>query len=170
MIRVVGSFFLAAGAVLLGSCAVGHLKGRVSELQSLILGLNTMLRELDYRLAPLPELFEYAACQTVGHASEFFRLCAQGAEHLNGRTFQTVWKQAVEAGQLRLEQSDLTILMQLGGFLGRYDGEGQRQMLKQVIEKLELQRQSAQEQSCRLGKVYRVLSLTAGAFVLILMI
>lgn len=170
MIRAVGTCFLAAGVVLLGSCAVRHLKGRVSELESLILGLNTMLREMDYRLAPLPELLEYAACQTGGHASEFFHLCAQGAEHLNGRTFQAVWKQAVEAGHLRLEQADLAILTQLGGFLGRYDGEGQRQMLEQVIGKLESQRRSAQEQSCRLGKVYRVLSLTAGAFVLILMI
>ena len=43
-------------------------------------------------------------------------------------------------------------------------------MLENTIAQMETQRLSAQEQSVRMGKVYRVLSLTGGAFVLILMI
>jgi len=169
MIRMLGVFCLSGGAVLIGNCAVRHLKARVAELQNLILGLNVMLREMDYRLAPLPELLALASSRTVGQASEFFCLCARGAEHLNGRTFQMIWKQALEAGQLRLEQEDLAVLVQLGGFLGRYDGESQRLILEQTIGQMEEQRKYAKELSDRLGKVYRALSLAAGAFVLILM-
>lgn len=170
MIRMFGALLLAAGAILLGCAADRHLKRRVVELQDLIQGLSTILRELEYRAAPLPDLLGVAAVHTSGQASAFFQLCAQSAEHLNGRTFQEVWRQTMEAVQLRLEQADLTILAQLGTFLGRYDTEGQRKMLENTIAQMETQRLSAQEQSVRMGKVYRVLSLTGGAFVLILMI
>lgn len=146
-----------------------HLKARVTELQNLILGINVMQTEMDYRLAPLPEMLEMAAERTDGQASLFFCLCARGAEHLNGRTFQMIWKQALEASQLRLEQDDIVALTHLGGFLGRYDEERQRLLLEQTIKQLERQLEHAKEQSDRLGKVYRVLSLAAGAFVLILM-
>lgn len=170
MLRMIGTALLAGGSVLLGGCAVRHLNARVRELDDLIHGLHTMLRELEYRLAPLPELLMRAAEQTGGHVSDFFRLGAQGAEHLNGRTFQMVWRQTVEAGQLRLEQSDLDVLDHLGGVLGRYDGESQRQALRESIDRLEHNRQEAEDQSCRLGRVYRVLGLVGGAFILILMI
>ncbi len=169
MIRLFGAMLLAAGAVLMGSCAVRHMKLRVQELQNLIHGLNIVCRELGYRMAPLPELLGQASSQTEGRVSEFFRLCAQGAAHLNGRSFPSVWKQAAEAGQLRLEPSDLDLLERLGGILGRYDGESQQQALRQAIEQLEVQTQAAEKQSLHLGKIYRVLSLSAGAFVLILM-
>lgn len=168
MTGTVGAALLCAGSVLTGWCACGHLNGRVKELQSLIRGFEMILREMGYRLAPLPELFEQAAAQSGGHTALFFRLCAQGAEHLNGRTFQVVWQQAVEAGELRLERGDLDILEQLGSVLGRYDGDSQLCALKKAVERLELQREEAEEQSRRLGRVYRVLSVAAGALILIL--
>lgn len=170
MLRMIGTALLAGGSVLLGGCAVRHLSARVRELEDLIHSLHTILRELEYRLAPLPELLTQAAEQTGGQVSAFFRLCAQGAGHLNGRTFQMVWRQAMEAGQLRLEQPDLEVLEHLGGVLGRYDGESQRQALRESLDRLERNRQEAEDQSRRLGRVYRVLGLAGGAFILILMI
>lgn len=170
MMRLVGIALLSAGAVLLGMCAVLHMNNRVNELRQLVAGLETMLRELDYRLAPLPELLRQAAEQTRGRTAAFFELCARGAEHLNGRTFQSVWNQALEAGQLRLEQSDLDVLEQLGGILGRYDVESQHKALETVLARLEEQWSEAAEQSKRLGRVYGVLGLTAGAFLMILLI
>lgn len=167
---MIGTALLAGGSVLLGGCAVRHLSARVRELEDLIHSLHTILREMEYRLAPLPELLTQAAEQTRGQVSAFFRLCAQGAEHLNGRTFQMVWRQAMEAGQLRLEQPDLDVLEHLGGVLGRYDGESQRQALRESLDRLERNRQEAEDQSRRLGRVYRVLGLAGGAFILILMI
>lgn len=170
MIRMVGAALLTGGSALLGVCAVRHMDSRVNDLRQLTAGLETMTRELDYRLAPLPELLEQAAEQTGGRVERFFSLCAQGAGHLNGRSFLSVWRQAAEAAQLRLEQTDLAFLEQLGGVLGRYDGETQRRALDTAIARLEEQRAAAAEQSCRLGRVYRVLSLTAGAFLMILLI
>lgn len=170
MMRLVGAALLSGGSVLLGFCAVRHMDRRVGDLGWLVTGLETMIRELDYRLAPLPELLDRAAGETEGSAALFFRLCARGAEHLNGRSFRTVWCQAAEAAQLRLEQPDLALLEQLGGVLGRYDGDSQCKALRASAQRLEEQRRQAAEQRGRLGRVYGILSLTAGAFLVILLI
>lgn len=170
MIRLVGAVLLAGGSVILGACAVKHLNSRVNDLDQLLIGLETMERELDYRLAPLPELLRQGGAQSSGKTAQFFNLCAQGAEHLNGRTFQDIWCQVLEAAQLRLERRDVEILEQLGGVLGRYDGESQNQALRATIQRLEEQRSAAAAQSQRLGRVYSVLSLTAGGFLMILLI
>ncbi|MGN0986066.1 MAG: stage III sporulation protein AB [Candidatus Enterenecus sp.] len=170
MIRLAGAALLAAGSGLLGLCAVHRLDGRVWDLRQLILGLETMIRELDYRLAPLPELLERAAAEAEGEVSQFFSLSARGASHLNGRTFQAVWRQAAEAAQLRLDQTDMALLEQLGGVLGRYDGESQRRALALAVDRLEERRVQAGERRARQGRVYGVLGLTAGAFLMILLI
>ena len=170
MIRMVGAVLLTTGSTLLGLCAVRHMDRRVEDLRQLIMGLETITRELDYRLAPLPELLERAAEETGGRVARFFRLSAQGASHLNGRSFHTVWRQAAEAAQMRLEQSDMALLEQLGGVLGRYDGESQHRALAAAVSRLEEQHTQAAEQCRRQGRVYSVLGLTAGAFLMILLI
>lgn len=170
MTRLIGAVCLAGGSALLGFCAVEHMNSRVRDLRQLLAGLEVMLRELDYCLAPLPELLCRAAEQTAGRVKLFFELCAKGAEHLNGRTFQLVWNQAQEAAQLRLERDDLSLLEQLGSVLGRYDRDSQHRALTGAIARLEEQWGRASEQSKQLGKVYRVLGITAGTFLLILLI
>lgn len=170
MRRLVGAALLELGAMALGMCAVEHLRGRVRDLRGLISGIEEMIRELDYRLLPLPELFERASECAQGKASLFFDLCGQGADHLNGRRFYAVWTQAAEAAQMRLEEEDLAILERLGAVLGRYDGDSQREALAAAAGRLARQQSCAEEQSCRLGRIYRVLSFTAGAFLVILLI
>ena len=170
MIRLVGAALLTAGSSLLGLCAVRQLDDRVRDLRQLIIGLEAIVREMDYHLAPLPELLERAAAETGDRVSQFFALCARGASHLNGRTCQMVWCQAAEAGQLRLDQSDMDLLEQLGSVLGRYDGKSQSQALAAAAARFEERYKEAVEQRRRQGKVYGVLGMTAGAFLMILLI
>lgn len=170
MLRMAGAILLSGGAALMGLCAVRYMDVRVHHLRMVIHGLETILREMDYRLAPLPELLSLAAKETESNSAEFFAMCAKGAEHLNGRSFQEVWEQAAEASELRLEQEDLELLEQLGGILGRYDRENQRQALEKAMDRLGKQCGKAVEQRGNLGRVYTVLGLTAGAFFVILLI
>lgn len=170
MIRLVGAALLTGGSAALGFGAVGHLEGRVHDLRELVAGLELMERELSWRMAPLPEVLGRAAEERSGRPAQFFSLCAQGAEHLNGRSFCQVWRQAAEASQMRLERTDEALLEQLGGVLGRYDGESQKQALAAAVGRLEEQREQAEAQRDRLGKVYGVLGVTAGVFLLILLI
>lgn len=168
--RLLGTLLLAGGAALLGLSAAQRTKWRVGELRMLVEGLRAMLRELSYRLAPLPELLISAGEGNCGRVKQFFFRCAQGADQLNGRTFQSVWDQALRESRMCLLSDELRCLETLGTVLGRYDSEIQRQTLQMAITRLEELCEEAQTQSVRLGKLYSVLGLTAGAFLMILLV
>ncbi len=74
------------------------------------------------------------------------------------------------SAQLSVNEADRGLLEQLGSVLGRYDGDSQRQALAAAVERLEEQRTEAVGRRARLGKVYGVLSVTAGIFLVILLI
>lgn len=170
MIRWIGAVLLTSGSAALGYLAIKHMDGRVRDLRELTAGIETLQRELGWRLAPLPEALSRAAESVKGRAAQFFQLCSSGAEHLNGRMFQQIWRDAAEASQMRLEREDMDLLEKLGSVLGRYDGDSQRQALEIAGARLESQRAAAAAQRVRLGRVYGVLGLTAGLFLVILLI
>jgi len=170
VIRLAGAVMLAAGSVFLAAGAIAGLKQRVADLYQLISGLETVLRELDYRLAPLPELLRLAAGQTQGAVARFFSLAADGVDRPERGSFQELWRAAAKESRLCLDKEDLLLLHQLGGVLGSYDGENQCRALQMTLTRLEEQHRVAQERSGRLGRVYGVLCVSAGAFVLILLL
>lgn len=170
MIRLVGAALLAGSGAALGFGAVRHLELRVKVLNQLSVGLAVIKREMDWRMAPLPELLALAAKETKDQVSDFFRLCSVGAGHLNGRPFRQIWNQGLESVRLPVEPADLEVVEQLGGVLGRYDGENQRRVLAEALARLDERRRHAAEQRNRLGKVYGTLGLTAGVFLVILLI
>ena len=129
MIRLIGAVLLSGGAATLGFSAVKRLEQRVNVLNQLVAGLSVIRRELEWRLTPLPELLSRASGDTTDRVSDFFRLCSVGAMHLNGRSFQTVWKQGLEGAGLRLDPEDMAVVERLGGVLGRFDGGRQGQVL-----------------------------------------
>ena len=170
MIRLVGAALVAGGSALLGLLAVSGLDRRVRDLAALAAGLEQMTRELDYRLAPLPELLSAAAEAAGGRAGEFFRRAAEGARRLEGRRFQDCWEDALADAGLGIESQDRAVLTGLGGVLGRYDGESQSAALREAAERLARLGDEAAERRKQSGRVYGALSLTAGAFLLILLI
>lgn len=170
MMRLMGALLLTAGSSALGWAAVRHLEDRVQDVEGVMAGLALMERELGWRMSPLPELFGQAAQATRGRPAEFFSLCAQGTAHLEGRTLRSIWGQALEIAQLRLEEEERGCLEQLGTVLGRYDGESQRQALAHALERMEGCRSQAREERKRLGKVYAMLGVAAGLFLVIFLL
>ena len=170
MIRLIGAALIAGGSALLGLLAVNGLDQRVRDLAGLAAGLEQMTRELDYRLAPLPELLSAAAEAAGGSAREFFCRTAEAARRLEGRRFQNCWDDALAGAGLCLEPQDTAVLAGLGGVLGRYDGDSQSAALREAAERLTRLADEAAERRKQSGRVYGALSLTAGAFLLILLI
>ena len=76
----------------------------------------------------------------------------------------------MESVRLRVEPEDMAVLRQVGGVLGRYDGENQRQALEEAVSRLDERRRAAADRRNRMGRVYGTLGLTAGAFLVILFI
>ena len=170
MIRCVGAALLIAGCGGLGLSAVNRLDSRVRDLWELSAGLEILQRELGWRLSPLPKALEAAAVGTHGHAAQFFTFCARESKQLAGDPFRTLWGRGLERSPLRLSREDRALLEQLGPVLGRYDGDSQRQAVENVLTGLSRQRNQAEDDRRRLGRVYGVLGLTAGLFLTLMLI
>ena len=170
MIKLMGAVLLAAGFGGIGLGAVGRLDGRVRDLRELSAGLETLQRELCWRLMPLPGALKGAAGETRGRAAHFFDQCAQDILTLDGRTFQDVWRAALEDCPLQIDRGDRTVLEHLGPVLGRYDADSQRQAIGDAVADLARRQIQAVEDRRRLGRVYSVLGITAGVFLVILLV
>lgn len=169
MIRLLGGGLVAAGAVLLAWTTDREMRGRVRDLDDLAGALAQMARELDCRLTPLPELLREAAHCAHGPVRELFSRAAEGAHSPTGRPFGRIWADALACAPLRLTREDRAVLESLGRILGRYDGPSQSEALRHAAGQLERLRDAAAERHRRAGRVYTALSLTAGAFLLILL-
>lgn len=158
----------ACGALSLG--AVQVLKTRVDQLLAFVAALEEMERELQCQLAPMPELLSDVYGYIGGPVGEFFRLCAGRMDRLGERSFAQLWREALEAADLCLEEEDRRLLEELGGSLGRYDSRSQCRALEQTRKRLEENLAEASRRRERLGRVYGALGLAAAAFLMILLV
>lgn len=170
MIRLVGAVMLVSGSGMLGLGAVCTMDRRIRDLQGVLMALETMERELSAGGGDLDHILTAAAESTVGGPSRFFLRCRQDLRKLRHGAFSDVWQKALEEGILRLEQQDLTELGGLGRVLGCYDGESQAAALSAAARRLDLRLAQAREQRSGLGKVYGALGISAGLFLVIMLI
>lgn len=170
MLRAAGAVCVLLGAAALGYSSVQRLKERAQTLSRLIGALGHLEEELTFCLTPLPALLDSLARQTEGTVGRFFQSCLDGMRAAPQAGLRTSWRQAVDdrLGVLREEAQEA--VRSLGDTLGRYDGEEQRQALRQTVARLERLRQQSEEERARLGKVYTTVSLAAGALAVIVLI
>ena len=142
MIRMLGAVCLAAGPVWLGMSAAAELAHRERALGALCAGLELMERELALRLTPLPQLMEELAHRTEEPARRLFSACRRALDGLERETFAHAWRRLTD--QLPVSP-------------------GARRELEGL-------RARAGEERLRLGKVYGALGVTAGAFLVILLL
>lgn len=168
MIRLLGAVCLAAGPVWLGMSAAAELAHRERALGALCAGLELMERELALRLTPLPQLMEELAHRTEEPARRLFSACRRALDGLERETFAHAWRRLTD--QLPVSPEAKRALYPLGEVLGRYDGQGQQAAIAGARRELEGLRARAGEERLRLGKVYGALGVTAGAFLVILLL
>ena len=160
MMRLMGAALVVAGCGALGLRAAARLEGRVRDLGELAAGLDTLRRELGWRLSPLPDGLEAAGRALHGPAADFFARCARRARAPDGQAFQEVW----------LKPEDRVLLERLGPVLGRYDGDSQRLALEEGAAGLRAIQGAAADERNRLGRVYGVLGVTAGLLAAIVLL
>lgn len=170
MIKLLGAVLLTCGAAAIGFSAAGQLRRRVRGLRAVLGALELLERELSFRLTPLPDLLACLARQAAPPASGFFAACREGLEGLGEQPMAQIWADALARCPMDLSQEDSQILLELGGVLGRYDGPGQQEALAEIRARLLHQAEQAEEESRRMGRVYGALGLTAGSFVVILLL
>lgn len=170
MIRMIGALLLTAGAGALGMGAVWHLNGRVHDLRGLVAGLEAMKRVMAARLEPIEGMLSAAVQSTDGYPRQFYAFCLREAAHLNGRHFFELWETALETVPFRLEETDVSELRQVGSVLGRFDEAHQLSALEKTVDRLERLLDEAKEERKRMGRVYGTLGVSAGLFLVILLL
>lgn len=168
--RVIGALFLGGGISALGIGMALRLCGRVKDLRELILGLESVKRELSASADRLERMLLTAAESTRGRARDFFLFCRDELGRDGDRAFASVWTEGLSSGALRLEPRDAAELQALGSVLGRYDAADQIAALERAVGRLDTRLTEANEQKETLGKVYGTLGVSVGAALVILLI
>ena len=107
---------------------------------------------------------------TEGKVKELYILCSNGMRNQKRRQFSQLWSQALDAVCLCLAEEETTVLSELGTVLGRYDCASQCEALRNTRERLNQSLSQAKENRARMGKVYSTLGVTAGAFLVIVLL
>ena len=170
MLKLIGALLLTGGGFVLGMAASGTLADRVRGLSALTAALELLERELSFRLPPMPDLLEGLARRAPAPADRFFAKCAKGLDELGEKPFDQIWSEALSGAPMGLNAEDAALLGELGGVLGRYDGEGQRQAVAQTRARLTERLQEARDERRRQGRVYGTLGTALGAFCTILLL
>lgn len=169
MLKLSGAILVMLGAGWCGAYAVSRLRWRVRTLSALRSGLAWLEEELAFHLTPLPALLERLGRELPGAAGFFFSDVLHSLRRDPEGGLRKSWRQAMVRQLDELQEEDRQVLLEVGQSLGRYDAKAQCQVLRQAAARLESLQERAQEESKRLSRVYTVLSLAAGAAVVLML-
>ena len=169
MIRAAGAALLLCGSAFLGWLGAGQLDIRVRVIRQMLSAVQTARRELAFSLTPVPKLLSVLEQQSEGQMKAFFASCREALPHLNTMSLGELWTKALKETELPAQPEELHLFASLGEVLGRYDSEGQEEYFSFLTEELERCQRAAEEERGRMGKVYRVLGVTAGGFLVVLL-
>lgn len=169
MCRWIGAALIAGAAGWVGWSEGAALRRKTSLLRELVSSLDRMERELSFRLTPLPDMLSRLGREVSEPLASFYLSCAQHARAPEN-AFWSCWQKEAEKLWPYLDRPSLEGLCRLGRGLGRYDEEGERQLLKNTAAELREHLSGAEAESERLGKLYRTLGFTAGALLILVLI
>ena len=170
MLRFLGAVLLMGGASAIGFSAAAHLRARVACLRAFTGAVEYLEREMAFRLTPIPLLFDMLARSASAPAAGFFARCSRELERIGEKPLNLLWREALEKSSLPIEDDEEQVLAELGDVLGRYDGDAQREAFALAHARLDRMLERAEEERDRLEKVYGALGLSAGAFLLLLLL
>ena len=143
MMRLMGAVLVAFGAAWLGLTTAAELGRKVRRLEQLSIGLELLERELWERGSPLPQVLEELSLRTGEPASTLFAQCSAACGRLDREPFPDAWRRLVT------ELEGLT---------------------PEARAALDRERERAEGEKLRMGRVYQALGLSGGAFLVILLL
>lgn len=169
MLRALGAVLVAAGGAWMGLWAAEELRRRERALEDMASGLALLEQELGLGGLPLGPMFRALSEQVRGPAKALFAACGAELSQTDRPTFPVIWSRLVQELP-GLDREARRTLSLLGETLGRCDGMSQQQAVAAVRRQLEEQRRRAGEDRRKRGRVYQILGLTGGVFLVILLI
>lgn len=165
----IGAILIICGCALIGFSMSAAYRREERLLRQLLVAIAHMIRELQYRVTPLPDLCMQVSREQPGYVSKLFGNLAKELQMQVSPDVQScLAAAAASAGQMPPKMQEAVCI--LGASLGRFDLEGQLQGLEsvQVFCKDRLEEMSAGRE-VRL-RSYQTLGLCAGAALAILLV
>lgn len=170
MIRLMGGMMVVGGCLALGLRKAAWYHRRTETLHAILGVLSRMGKELCDRNEPMSDLLRRLERDAPGTVRPFLTECLQGLNNLENNSFSEIWRGAVQSAQFALTEEEKNLLAGLGGVLGRYGYEEQREELRRVMEEFTLCSRQAKEEQARLSKVWCVMGGAAGALVVLVLL
>lgn len=167
--KYIGLALILAAGTGVGFYASHRLLQRVSTLEQLERVFGTLLRQLTYSAAPMGQLWrQLAEMEGIGNCP----LVADTVGGLAEMPFSAAFTAAVERmGAVGLLQpSERQLLLTFGAECGQYDLPRQAAQIRSCIQGLEELCNAAREQLKSRGQVYRLMGMSGGAALALLLI
>jgi len=168
MLPIIGKFLIFLGISALGFQYAHGLKGRASCLRDVLGALERLERELGFALLPVEILLKQMK-EGSRAAAEFFRQCEARFQSRGEERLEEIWTETLQESTLPLTEEDKRLVQEIGGIMGRYDGDSQRQAFARIHDRLKMQQEEAAEEAARMGKVYSVLGPSIGLILALLL-
>ena len=165
---VTGMVLVAFGCAWAGFRAAEQLRSYVQRLDQVIVGLRLMEQELELDSPDLTKLMERLERRSDGAAKRIFSCCKMELSRRDQVSFRQIWKHAIE--EQGLKQEVISALDPLADTLGRCDCSAQCRMVAAVCRQLERIRVLAESEYRQQGKVYRIIGMSGGAFLIVLLL
>lgn len=163
MLKVLGALLIVGGCTLWGVRAAAELSAQVRLLEELALAVQVLERELALFRPSLPVLLERMAQGREKRVKDLLMRCR--AEIEKGNPLTDIWEERQR--EWRIGEQERGLVLGLGRILGQYDDRGQVQAAAQIRRELELCAARRREENRGRGRVYRMLGVTAGGFLVL---
>lgn len=169
MMHWMGGILVVGGTAWVGFRAAAELRMRVRALRDMAQMLRLLEQELELHPQPMSRLMDTLIPRCHGPARLLAEDCRQALDRLGEAEFSLSWRQSVQRC-VELGEEGRRCLLPLGDTLGRYDSGEQCRTLAVVRQRLELLADREEAECRRQGRVYQVLGLSGGMFLMILLL
>ena len=168
MIRFVGAAMIILGAGSFGIAKTAQFYRQQRQLRSFLNALEILKCEMDYTLYPLPKLCRITAERSDRVCAEFLRKYADSLDR--GSCRSTAAREAFFSVNCVLPQDASMAVLELFSALGRYDVDGEANLLKLTQHRLKAALERGETEKRPMVKGYTILGVCTGAAVAILLV
>lgn len=169
MIKYIILMLLLLSSSYIGILVSKKYQTRVNELKEIKNLLAIFATKIKLTYEPIPQIFEELGNKKNTNAINIIQLFKTAASKMQEQPAGIAWLNALEKTNTNLKKEDIEILQGLSTLLGKVDLEGQINEIELVDHFLDTQIKTAEEENKKYKKMYKVLGISVGLAMVIVL-
>ncbi|MDD3222122.1 MAG: stage III sporulation protein AB [Lachnospiraceae bacterium] len=169
LLKCVGALFVMGGCGYMGWHQSQVLKRRIQILREMVQSLLAFKNLTGNYRIPLNIVFDRISGQMEKGIADFYAELAKAFGRKDGSSGDILWQETIEKSMLFLAEEDRQIIRELGCFIGVQDVKIQQAAVDDCMRRLQERIGSLERERPDKEKVYKVVSLTIGGFLVVLL-